>query len=385
MDDGKTWTTYDALNPIIQNPPAPYEDQWKEFRDPFVLWHQETQKWVLVTSLANIFKLIIWTSDNLLDWTAVSEFGPLNVVDGVWECPNLFTLPIEGDTEASKWVLVLGLNPGGPPETVGSGTQYFIGDFNGTAFVPEADSVFEVNKTQNWLDWGPDYYAATKWNGLPQDQHVQLGWMSNWQYAEKLPTNPWRGAMAFPRHLSLKKEGEKTILVQQPQENITSLRGDEVIQRSWSSFEEGSQDLGPQGDLLDIQVSFAGDTEKSSGSTETGIVIRASPDLKTQTRIGYDFTKKAMFVDRTRSGITGFDDTFRSVYHAPLTRDDEGMIKLRVLVDRSSVEVFGGDGESTLTAQIFPYANATHAQVFSTGGASEDVSIDIWSLSSVWN
>ncbi|KAJ5238800.1 Extracellular exo-inulinase inuE [Penicillium chermesinum] len=385
LDDGKTWSYYDALNPIIETPAAPYEDQWQNFRDPFAFWHDETQKWILVTALSDIHKLMIWTSDNLIDWTVASEFGPVNAVGGVWECPNLFPLPFKADKTGSKWVLVVGLNPGGPPGTVGSGTQYFIGDFNGTAFVPDADSAYPGNETANWMDWGPDWYAATAWNGLPEDDHVQLGWMNNWQYGSKIPTNPWRGAMAFPRHLSLKQDGEKAILLQWPHQNITELRGKERFRRSWSSLRNGVQDLGPQERLLDIELAFADQGKTTSGTSEAGIIVRATSDLKTQTRIGYDFDKKLMFVDRTKSGITDIDKTFPTIYHAPLTPDEHGIIKLRILLDWAGVEVFGGEGESTLTAQIFPFANATHVQVFSKDGSTDDVSLKISELTSIWS
>ena len=132
-----TWTTYDAVNPVILAPPAPYADQWKDFRDPFVFWHDVSQKWISVISLAQLHKLLIYTSTNLKTWTYVSEFGPVNAIGGVWECPSIFPLPLDGDESNTKWVAQIGLNPGGPPGVVGSGTQYIVGNFNGTAFVAE--------------------------------------------------------------------------------------------------------------------------------------------------------------------------------------------------------------------------------------------------------
>lgn len=154
LDNGMTWTPYDADNPVIQYPPAPYESQYENFRDPFVFWHEESQKWVLVTTLAEIHKLVIYTSVNLKDWSVASEFGPFNGVGGMWECPNLFPLPVDNHVTIKKWVMVVGLNPGGPPGTVGSGNQYFIGDFNGTVFTPDPESIHPGNETSNWLDWG---------------------------------------------------------------------------------------------------------------------------------------------------------------------------------------------------------------------------------------
>jgi len=380
LDDGMTWTTYDAGNPVIHNPPAPFENQYKNFRDPFVFWHDRTRKWVLVTALAEIHKLVLWTSDNLKDWKVESEFGPFNAVGGVWECPNLFPLPVDDDQSKMKWVMVVGLNPGGPPGTVGSGTQFFIGSFNGTTFVPEDDSVHPGNQTSNWMDWGPDYYAAASYNGLRDTDRTVIGWMNNWQYATEIPASPWHGAMAAPRHLSLKTVNQKTTLIQQPHENLRAIESNGSIASSWKKFAEGKKDLGSVGKTLDIELEFT-----SAGAKEFGIVLQATSDWKQQTRVGYNFASKEIFVDRTESGDVTFDKTFASVYHAPLTPNSHGIVRLRILVDWSSVEVFGGEGEATLTAQIFPSRNATFAQLFSNGGSTKNVELGIHKVSSVWN
>ncbi|KAH1782419.1 hypothetical protein KXW97_002494, partial [Aspergillus fumigatus] len=142
LDRGMTWTTYDAANPVIAEPPTPYEDQYTEFRDPSVFWHDETHQWVAVISLAKLHKILIYTSRDLKHWDLASEFGPANAVGGVWECPSIFPLSLDG-SKKTKFVLMLGLNPGGPPGTVGSGTQYIVGDFNGTTFTPDANSIYD--------------------------------------------------------------------------------------------------------------------------------------------------------------------------------------------------------------------------------------------------
>lgn len=375
-----TWTTYDAGNPVIQNPPAPYQKQYENFRDPFVFWHEETNKWVLVTALSEIHKLVLWTSDNLKNWEVASEFGPFNGVGGVWECPNLFPLALDNDESKTKWVMLLGLNPGGPPGTVGSGTQYFIGSFDGTTFVADDESVYPGNKTSNWMDWGPDYYAATSYNGLPGADRIVIGWMNNWQYGEKIPASPWNGAMAVPRHLSLKTINEKPTLIQQPHENWESIESRTRNISKWKTFDEGKKDLGSVGKTLDVKLEFS-----ASDATEFGIIVQATSDWKQQTRIGYNFESQKIFVDRTHSGDVTFDETFATVYHAPLVPNSDGTVRLRVLVDWSSVEVFGGEGEATLTTQIFPSRNATFAQVFSHGGNTENVHIGIRKVSSTWN
>ncbi|GLA23846.1 exoinulinase [Aspergillus phoenicis ATCC 13157] len=381
LDDGLTWTTYDAANPVIPNPPQPYQAQYQNFRDPFVFWHDESQKWVVVTSIAELHKLAIYTSDNLKDWKLVSEFGPYNAQGGVWECPGLFRLPLDGGS-STKWVITSGLNPGGPPGTVGSGTQYFVGEFDGTTFTPDADTVYPGNSTANWMDWGPDFYAAAGYNGLSIKDHVHIGWMNNWQYGANIPTYPWRSAMAIPRHLALKTINNKTTLVQQPQEAWSSISSKHPLySRTYSTFSEGSTNASTTGETFRVDLSFSATSKASTFA----IALRASANFTEQTLAGYDFAKQQIFLDRTKSGDVSFDNTFASVYHGPLVPDSTGMVRLSIFVDRSSVEVFGGQGETTLTAQIFPSNDAVHARLVSTGGATEDVRVDVHNITSTWN
>lgn len=380
LDDGMTWTTYDEGNPVIHNPPAPYEKQYENFRDPFVFWHEPTEKWILVTALSEIHKLVLWTSDNLKDWKVMSEFGPFNGVGGVWECPNLFPLDLDNDKSQTKWVMIVGLNPGGPPGTVGSGTQYFIGSFDGTKFTPDDESVYAGNETSNWMDWGPDYYATASFNGLPSNDHTVIGWMNNWQYGTKIPAYPWHGAMAAPRHLSLKTINQKPTLIQQPNEAWKSIQSQREHSSTWKTFNQGAKDLGSVGKLLNIALEFS-----ASSASEFGIIVQATSDWKQQTKIGYNFKEKKIFLDRTKSGDVSFDETFASVYHAPLIPNADGTVRLRILVDWSSIEVFGGEGEATLTAQIFPSHDATFARLFSHSGDTKNVQLGVRKVSSTWN
>ncbi|CAG7931565.1 unnamed protein product [Penicillium olsonii] len=384
LDQGETWTTYDAENPVIHNPPTGYEAEYKNFRDPFVFWHQDTQRWIAVTALASVHKLAIWSSDNLKEWSFLSEFGPYNAVGGVWECPNLFQLPVEDDTATKKWVMILGLNPGGPPGTVGSGTQYFIGDFDGTTFKADENSVYPGNQTSNWLDWGPDFYAATSYNGLPEGDVVQIAWMNNWQYAAKVPVEPWRSAMTIPRQLSLKTIDEKITLVQQPQKNWRSVADSQSSKQAWDTVSEGSINLESPGKAFKIDLSFENHDSDDTRASAFAISIRASSDFEQETLVGYNFTSKEVFVDRQRSGDVSFDDTFASLYHAPLDTSDE-RINLQVFVDWSSVEVLAGAGEVALTTLIFPDEDATEARLVSVDGETRDVKLEIRELDSAWH
>lgn len=368
LDEGMTWTTYDAGNPVILDPPAEYADQVLEFRDPGVFWHDASSKWIALVSLAKLHKILIYTSTDLKEWDQVSEFGPENAIGGVWECPSLFPLPLDGDGD-TKWVAQIGLNPGGPPGTPGSGNQYIVGQFDGKSFTPDPESVEQTN----WVDWGPDFYAALPFSGLPETNRVHIAWMSNWKYAGVIPTDPWRSASSIPRKLSLNTINGIATLVQEP-----ILEEQEGEDQSWDIVPAGTTKLDFTGKALDITLTFS-----QSESTEFGIIVRATSDLREQTRIGYDFITEQLFVDRTKSGEVGFDESFAAVYHAPLVSDD-GNVKMRVLVDWSSVEVFGGVGDVVLTAQIFPSDDAVDAYLFSTDGDTRNVELNVREVQSVW-
>ncbi|KAK2767673.1 hypothetical protein FQN54_003831 [Arachnomyces sp. PD_36] len=382
LDEGMTWTTYDPGNPVILDPPAPYEDQFPEFRDPYVFWHEETKKWVAVISLAKLHKLVIYTSENLIDWTHVSEFGPANAVGGVWECPNLFPLALDGDQSNLKWVAQIGLNPGGPPGTLGSGTQYIVGSFDGTSFTADPDSVHS-DGSANWMDMGPDFYAGLSFSGMPEDERTTIGWMNNWQYGELIPTDPWRSAMSIPRRLSLNTFDQTTTIIQEPVENWSSVVGQGNCSVSLGSVAEGDTKLDCSGKTLDITLSFS--DRDGSDSAEFGLTVRASEDLTEQTRVGYNFGTKGIWVDRNLSGDVDFEGSFAGIYYSPLLPGSDGEVTMRILVDWSSVEVFGGQGESVITAQIFPSDTSVGTQVFSHDGATENVQISASTISSVWN
>ncbi|KAL2788457.1 glycosyl hydrolase [Aspergillus keveii] len=383
LDQGQTWTTYDEVNPVILEPPTAYRDQYQEFRDPNVFWHEPTGKWVLVVSLAKVHKLLVYTSDDLKNWSATSEFGPYNAVGGVWECPSFFPLPVDGDESNVKWVAIIGLNPGGPPGTVGSGNQYILGDFNGTVFTPDQDSI-HMGGEANWLDFGPDLYAALVYNGLPEYQRTVIAWMNNWQYAAEVPTSTWRSAMTIPRGISLKTINGKVTVMQEPEEDWDSITGSPQTAH-FASLPKGVHNLGSIGKTLAINLTFSDRNDvNSSEASEFGIAFRATQDFTQQTRVGYNFATKQVFVDRRKSGNSSFDDTFASIYHAPLLASEEGKVTLRIFLDWSSVEVFGGQGETTLTSQIFPRGDATYVRLFSSGVLTENIDLSVREIDSVW-
>ncbi|KEF62739.1 uncharacterized protein A1O9_00712 [Exophiala aquamarina CBS 119918] len=379
-NDGLTWAEYEG-NPVIPSPPAPYEDQWQDFRDPFVFWHEKTCQWVMAVSLSKIRKLLIYTSTDLKKWEHVSEFGPANGVGGVWECPSLFPLPLNDDISDLKWVLVLGINPGGPAFTDASATQYFVGTFDGRNFVADADNLYAASSGKaNWLDYGPDYYAAATYNGLDNYERLAIAWMSDWAYAPLIPTSPWRSAMSVPRKLTLEKLNGQVRLISAPIQSLKSLeRAAALYSKQWGVISSETVAIPVSGKSLDISFAFC----PGKSSTNVSLGVRTSGEGN-GTLIGYDFATQQMYVDRnSATDNSSFSPKYKGKYFAPL-KAANGAIKLRILLDCSSVEVFGGHGESTITAQIFPSDQNTGISVLSDGDVT-DVEIQIHEIQSVWS
>jgi beta-fructofuranosidase/levanase len=241
------------------------------------------------------------------------------------------------------------------------------------------------SQVANWVDWGPDFYAAQAYNGLALEKRLAIGWMNNWQYGGLIPTTPWRSAMSIPREFSLTTINGKATLVQAPTESWGSIMSGKGLDRSFLSVDEGTKSIGSVGKALKIKLSFSDRDPAAAGLSQFGIIVRATPDLKQQTRVGYDFATKEVFIDRSRSGNVSFDSTFPDTYHAPLASNARGQITLQIYVDWSSVEVFGGQGETTISTQIFPSNGATNAEIFSIGGNTKNVHVEINKIISTWD
>lgn len=360
-DRGRSWTRYPG-NPVI-------DINEKDFRDPKVFWHAPTKRWVMVVSLAQQHKIRLYTSSDLKAWTQVSEFGPAGEVGGVWECPDLFELHIGGPRSATRWVLVVNINPGAPAG--GSGAQYFIGTFDGTTFTAD-----EQPTSTRWADYGKDFYAAVSWNGVPSSdgRRIWLGWMSNWEYANQEPTSPFRGAMTIPRVLSLRPAGTELVLVQQPIAELQQLRTN-ATQLTNVALRDGVDVLAGRavaGDAMEIEVNVVlGD------ASTIALAVRQSADEVTT--VGYDVAKKELFVDRTRSGQHDFSTTFTGRHAAPMTVTGK-RLKLRVFVDKSSVEVFGDDGRTVITDRIFPRNTSVGVSLRAIGGTATLTALRAWNL-----
>jgi fructan beta-fructosidase len=316
LDKGRTWTKYEN-NPVLPNQGI------KDFRDPKVreIKQSNGQKlWVM--TLAVMDRVQFFGSSDLKSWSFSSEFGQnLGAHGGVWECPDL--IPLMAPDGKQKWVLLSSINPGGPQK--GSATQYFIGNFENGVFTPD-DSMIR------WLDYGPDNYAGVTWANLPQEQNRTLfiGWMSNWLYAQVVPTKSWRSAMTIPRELELIEINGTLLVKSKPADELQKLRDQRYsVSGLESDLPSSSFELTAEVED-DFSFEFANELgEKLLISKELGLVT----------------------VDRSKSGRKDFHVDFPGIYSAPMNWKAK---KIRVYIDASSVEVFVNDGEIALTALLFP-------------------------------
>ena len=371
LDRGRTWTQY-AGNPVLPEPPAPYAAEYREFRDPKMFWYEPEHKWILATVVAKQHKALFYSSRDLVHWEWTGEFGPAGATGGVWECPDLIELPVDGDPAKRKWVLVISLNPGGPAG--GSGMQYFVGDFDGKTFTRDRDAAGDAPR---WLDYGADFYAGVTYNDAPGGRKLLVGWMNNWLYGEKVPTARWRSAQSLPRELGLRTVNGQVKLVQQPIAQAQGLRGRSLYSGAGQTIARGTKAVplaGTASAPLELKMVLQPGT-----ATRAGIRLGQG----TYTEIGYDAKQGAVYVDRTKSGETGFHPQFAARHTAPVALRAGGL-PLRILVDRGSVTVFAGDGEAVLTDQVFPPAGAGGVSLFSVDGDAQVRDLDIWSLNSIW-
>lgn len=262
-------------------------------------------------------------------WEFASDFGPAHAADGVWECPDLFPLSVDGSRDV-KWVLLVSFNPGGIAG--GSGTQYFIGDFDGRRFVPDRLSASADLSAFDWLDYGPDYYAAVSFSNVPGDRRLTLGWMNNWEYAEVTPTSPWRSALTLVRALSLSGTPGDYVLRQRPV-------------------------LPPRVDGLTVARLQASTARAAHSVVEVGDGDAAALTFT------FDGAAQRIRVTRTEAHGGGFHTSFAREYDAPLPSGRDGLVDVLVVIDATSVEVFVDDGAVALTQQVFPEEPLTQITV----------------------
>ena len=302
-DGGRTFTKY-AGNPVLTTSDV------ADFRDPRPFWNEDIKAWNLILAAGQ--EMRIYSSKDLKDWKYESSFGKeYGNHGGVWECPDLFK--IDG-----KWVLICNINPGGP--FGGSATQYFVGQFDGHKFTCES-----MPKVTKWLDYGKDHYATVSFYNAPENRHVVLAWMSNWQYANQVPTKQFRSANSIPRDLGLFRCGEETYVSVVPSKEMLALRGAKVKKPT---------------ETCEILVDTKNNTEIVLSNTKGEQVV-----------MKYDAAKQTFSMDRVNSGDVSFSEAFPAVTEAPTF----GTIKqLRIFIDRCSIEAFDADGKMAMTNLVFP-------------------------------
>jgi fructan beta-fructosidase len=327
LDKGRTFTKYEG-NPVIPNPGI------KDFRDPKVIWDEANNQWVLV--LAAYDKAIFYVSPDLKSWRKTSEFG----IDGdtrLWECPDLFPIKVKG-TDELKWVLITSIQKEGP--NGGTATSYFIGEWDGERFVGD-------NSKQQWLDYGTDNYAAVSWSNAPSpdDEKLIIGWMSNWQYAQIVPSEKWRSAMTLPRVITLHNEGGEYQLRSKPVDKINSLieSTDSILPVVYRNHSELLDNLNGTSQI-NMKVEILGDNV---------IEFKLSNALGEYTLVGYDPVLQHYFIDRSKSGTVDFFPDFPGMHTAQASYV-KSEVDMTIFLDHASIELFADDGRTVMTDIIFP-------------------------------
>ena len=303
-DNGETFKKY-VNNPILTS-------DVPDFRDPNVFWNEEVKQWNLILAAGQ--QMNIYSSKNLKDWKYESSFGEgYGNHGGVWECPDLLKM---GD----KWVLICNINPGGP--FGGSATQYFVGSFDGHKFTCESKP--EVTK---WMDYGKDHYATVSFSNAPDSRIVVLPWMSNWQYANQVPTQQFRSANGLPRDLGLYSYNGEDYVSVKPSPEV------------FAAFEKK-----PSG-----RLQSAAYIEVTNIKSNASIVL--SNDKGERVTMVYDGKNATFSMDRTESGVTDFHSDFKAKTVAPTN----GVIKsMQIFIDRCSIEAFDTEGKVAMTNLVFP-------------------------------
>jgi fructan beta-fructosidase len=376
-DRGRTWTKY-AGNPVLPNLGL------RDMRDPKVIWHSATRRWIMILAAGDHVRL--FASRNLRQWNEVSQFGrEWGAHGGVWECPDLFEIRVDGTTQ-KRWVMLVSMNPGGP--NGGSATQYFVGKFDGARFEPDSGFARTTGVSSRlpasglWLDHGRDNYAGVTWSGVPTEdgRRLFIGWMSNWDYARDVPTQAWRSAMTIPRSLSLHATPSGMRLYSAPVQELRTLR--DAGSTLSAARLAGSTPLklrhGATPASLEIDLEFV-----ARSGTRSTFAIELSTTGGETYRVGYDLETRQYFSDRT--GVArAFSDRFASGVHRAARLSTDSIVRMHLFIDRASVELFADGGATVMTDIVFPTTDFSTAQLVVRGDAIPLRQATIYGLRSIW-
>ena len=324
-DEGDTWSYYER-NPVIANPGQP------DFRDPKVFWHAPTKRWIAILAMGT--EIVLYASADLKDWRLLSNFGAgFGNQTGVWECPDLFWLPIQG-SDSGQWVLSVSVQTG---DIKRANTQYFIGEFDGARFVAQQPTLEERG-----IDRGQDYYAMNSWNGLADNRRVWIGWMTSLVYSDSTPTHEWRGALSVPRQLSLRNISGRPYLCQQPIDELAALRSPIALHKR----------VPPTQQELSADCAYEFQFDIARKATSSLHIHFGDQELKVH------IDQHVLSIDRRAMVPVASDDHLRNHFAdlrtATLIDDGNPLIDIRLLLDSCSVELFAQGGLITMTTLIFP-------------------------------
>ena len=362
LDSGITWTKY-AGNPVL-------DLHKKDFRDPKIFWYPQKKYWVMALMFPNEHLVQFYSSKNLKQWNHLSDFGPAGDTSAVWECPDLTEVPVKGVKGKKKWLLQTSQN---------GGMQYFVGEFDGISFINEnpPDKIVKP-------DYGPDYYAAIAFNQLPATSlPTTIGWINNWNYANDIPTTPWKGAMSLPRNMSVKKVNDdpgfpagRWVLVQKPVEKIISLR-QKILLQSTNEIVAHTKTLNVKSQQCEIELLLEPSAKATAG-------IKLATGNSHELEIGYDAVQQVLYIDRSKTANQPVNENFKnhSRYQTKIILQNR-QLKLHIFFDHSIVEIFANNGEAVITVQIFPDENDNGIELFSNG-ADTKAAITVWKMKTVW-
>lgn len=339
-DKGRTWIKY-SNNPVLHNPGV------KDFRDPKVMWHGASKHWIMALAVKD--KISFYRSPNLLQWQHCSDFSAAWAAHGeFWECPDLF--PLHTTNGVEKWVLLVSINPGGPHG--GSATQYFVGHFDGKQFVPETTQI-------KWLDYGADNYAGVTFSDVParDGRRLFMGWMSNWLYAQQVPTEIWRSAMTLPRWLRLQQQGNDYTLCSEPIKELNALRV--------STTQATTNRIALASACTELEI--------DSLSSDFRLVL----SNEAQEKVILEKKGNQLSFDRSQSGITQFSEAFGRLHTVPLAHS--AIRHLKIYIDWSSIAFIFNHGELNITELVFPTLPYT---LLETSGVASPITMH--ALRSIW-
>ncbi len=352
-DNGKSWKKYEG-NPVLPN-----LSKIKDFRDPKVFWNDSNKKWQMVLAAGD--EIQFFESGNLKEWKYLSSYKdetPKKI--GVWECPDLFEMT--ADNGEKKWVLLI--SHGNETRNGGSGTRYFIGNWDGKNFTTD-------QKEDLWLDYGFDNYAGVTYNNT--NERILIGWMSNWQYATTTPTEKWRSAMTIPRELTLHTAKEGYRLYNYPVESFKKIIGKSLISKKnvklAKPFTFSNNDI--RTSEMNLVMDYASDFKITIGNG------------KEQYEIGYSIAAKQLVFNREKSGQNDFNKNFKNMSVNKIPFEGKGKIRLKILIDESSIETFVNEGEYVVTDQVFP--ENPYSKLVITGAPGNVIkNMNINTINKIW-